>query len=88
MYPNWNNEEYFAATTRYNILRSDALSASHPMTHHIETPGAIDAMFNNIAYGKCKYRLINSFEEISPQYSHSCSRFTNVCSCIINEYVP
>lgn len=35
-------------------MRSDALAASHPMTHHIETPRAIDAMFNNVAYGKGK----------------------------------
>lgn len=54
LYPGWGHEAYFVATNRYSILRSDALAASHPMTHFIETPLAIDAMFNNVAYGKGK----------------------------------
>ncbi|KAG4068501.1 hypothetical protein HA402_004842 [Bradysia odoriphaga] len=52
LYPGWSHEEYFVATNRYGIFRSDALAASHPMSHHVETPLAIDAMFNNVAYGK------------------------------------
>lgn len=68
MYPAWHHMEYFVATTRYNVLRSDSLVSTHPMSHHIETPNAIDAMFNNIAYGKCKQRIflnLGQFDNLS-----------------------
>lgn len=84
-----NHEEYFVVTRRYNILRTDALITTHPMTNHIETPDEIDAMFNDIAYGKGERllfwnNLIISF--INKINSWSC--VTNVCACIFDGDVP
>lgn len=51
--------DYYVVNTLQDVFQSDALQQTHPMTNYIESPGAISAAFDNIAYAKCE--LINWF---------------------------
>lgn len=54
--------DYFVVNTLHSVFASDALETTRPMTHYVESPGAISGLFDNIAYEKCKYNLQQSLK--------------------------
>ncbi|XP_055532864.1 aminopeptidase N-like [Wyeomyia smithii] len=50
-HPEFNMRERFASV-RENALSTDASASVRPMTHYVETPSAINGLFDGIAYAK------------------------------------
>lgn len=60
MYPEWRIMDYYVVNTLQDVFQSDALQQTHPMTNYIESPAAISAAFDNIAYAKCELIVLYS----------------------------
>lgn len=54
MHPEWEIYDFFIGRTQ-NVFRIDEQAKTHPMTHYVESPSAIDKLFDRISYDKCKY---------------------------------
>lgn len=57
VFPEWKILDVFVSDTLQNVLQSDATNRTRPMTTHAESPQAIQSLFDNIAYEKCKHTL-------------------------------
>lgn len=53
IYPDMRKEELFAVAQLQDVLKRDS-PASRPMTSYAESPKAVAALFDFVAYGKCK----------------------------------
>lgn len=53
IYPTMRMEELFAVEVAQNILSRDSSLNTRPMTKYEETPGAVAALFDSVAYSKC-----------------------------------
>lgn len=49
----------FVTSVVQNALEVDADPKIRPMTHYVESPEKISALFDSIAYDKCEYLLLN-----------------------------
>lgn len=54
IYPDMRKEELFAVAQLQDVLRRDSSAASRPMTSYEESPEAVAALFDFVAYSKCK----------------------------------
>lgn len=66
--------DFFVVSTMQSVFQSDALEQTRPMTYYIESPEAVSAAFDNIAYAKCKFRnrfFSHSFIYAIDSYTHN-----------------
>lgn len=55
VYPDWKILDFYVLDTVQNVMTSDSLESTRPMSHYAETPATISALFDNIGYAKCKF---------------------------------
>lgn len=60
VYPDWKILDFYVLETVQNVMSSDSLESTRPMSHYVESPAAVSALFDNIAYAKCKSRFLLS----------------------------
>lgn len=60
MHPDWNIFQSFLTGKLHSALQTDATERTRPMTYYIENPRAVQGLFDNIAYAKCKTFIINA----------------------------
>lgn len=53
IFPSMRMEELFAVEAAQNILSRDSSLSTRPMTWYEESPKAVAALFDGIAYSKC-----------------------------------
>lgn len=49
--------EQMVVHTMHNVMKSDALQSTHPMSHYVESPNELENIFDNIAYDKGIYNI-------------------------------
>lgn len=54
--PTWRIMDQFGIKNVHIAMVSDSLETTRPMTFDAGTPEEIDALFDNIAYEKCKFK--------------------------------
>lgn len=63
LYPDQRSMDMFPIGVCQKMFQHDAMDNTRPMTNPVYTPTEISNSFDNIAYGKCKYLLINIFNK-------------------------
>lgn len=56
LFPSMRMEELFAIESLQSIMYRDSSLSTRPMTWYEESPKAVAALFDGIAYSKCKRR--------------------------------
>lgn len=57
VFPEWKILDTLVFSNVQNAMISDATTSTRPMTYYVESPRAVSALFDNVAYAKCKYYL-------------------------------
>lgn len=54
IFPEWRVLDTFGYATLQNIMVSDSLNTTRPMSRYVETPADISGNFDGIGYRKCE----------------------------------
>lgn len=54
IYPEWRILDFYVVDTLQDVFQSDERETTRPMTHYAESAEGVLALFDNIAYAKCK----------------------------------
>lgn len=57
IYPEWRILDFYVVNTLQDVFLSDERESTRPMTHYAESAEGVLALFDNIAYAKCKFNF-------------------------------